>query len=69
MIAEHKNDQKVETMNPVRQMQQKITLNDEIISSLKESFGTSLSDFLKVYRDFQPRQTFFESKDVEMENI
>ena len=36
-----------------KQMQQKIGLNDEIISSLKEFFGTTLSDFLKVYRDFE----------------
>ena len=49
-------------MIPVKQMQQKIALDDEIISSLKEFFGTSLSDFLKVYRDFQPRQTFFEKR-------
>ncbi len=46
-----------------KQMQQKIGLNDEIISSLKEFFGTTLSDFLKVYRDFE------NAEDEKLKNI
>ena len=46
-----------------KQMQQKIGLNDEIISSLKEFFGTALSDFLKVYRDFE------NTEDEKLKNI
>ena len=45
-----------------KQMQQKIGLNDEIISSLKEFFGTTLSDFLK-YRDFE------NAEDEKLKNI
>ena len=44
-------------------LQQKIDLNDQIISSLKEFFGTSLSDFLKVYRDIE------NTKDEKLGNI
>ncbi len=32
-------------------LEQKIKLNQEIISNLKEFFGSYLSDFLKEYRD------------------
>jgi len=32
-------------------LEQKIKLNAEIISNLKEFFGSYLSDFLKEYRD------------------
>lgn len=32
-------------------LEQKIKLNQEIISNLKEFFGTYLSNFLKEYRD------------------
>ena len=46
-----------------KQVQQKIGLNDEIISSLKEFFGTTLSDFLKVYRDFE------NAEDEKLKNI
>ena len=46
-----------------KQIQQKISLNDEIISSLKEFFGTTLSDFLKVYRDFE------NTEDEKLKNI
>jgi len=44
-------------------LQQKIDLNYQIISSLKEFFGTSLSDFLKVYRDIE------NTKDEKLGNI
>ena len=46
-----------------KQVQQKIGLNDEIISSLKEFFGTTLSDFLKVYRGFE------NAEDEKLKNI
>jgi len=35
----------------IKSLQQKIELNEEIISSLKEFFGTYLSNFLKEYRN------------------
>lgn len=35
----------------IKSLQQKVKLNEEIISSLKEFFGTYLSNFLKQYRN------------------
>ncbi len=35
----------------IKSLQQKVKLNEEIISSLKEFFGTYLSNFLKEYRN------------------
>ncbi len=35
----------------IKQLEQKVKLNEEIISNLKEFFGTYLSNFLKEYRD------------------
>ena len=34
----------------IKQLRQNIELNKEILNNLKEFFGTSLSDFLKMYR-------------------
>jgi len=35
----------------ITQLEQQVKLNEEMISSLKEFFGTYLSDFLKQYRN------------------
>ena len=35
----------------IKQLEQKIILNNQIINSLKEFFGTYQSDFLKMYRN------------------
>ncbi len=35
----------------IKSLQQKVKLNEEIISNLKEFFGTYLSNFLKEYRN------------------
>jgi len=35
----------------IKQLEQKVKLNEEIISNLKEFFGTYLSNFLKEYRN------------------
>ena len=40
-----------ENKEPIKQLRQKIELNKQIVNSLKEFFGTYLSNFLKQYRN------------------
>ena len=47
----------------VKQLRKNIDLNKQIINSLKEFFGTYLSDFLKMYRKSN------EEKDEELKEI
>ena len=40
-----------ENKEQIKQLRQKIELNKQIVDSLKEFFGTYLSNFLKQYRN------------------
>ena len=47
----------------IKQLGKNIELNKQILNSLKEFFGTYLSDFLKTYRDTN------EERDEELKEI